>query len=166
MLKLRPFFKTDAQTVLSWLHDEVSFRKWSADNYDHYPIDAGDMNRKYEEASRQSRFIPVMAYDEEGLVGHFLLCFTDEASGAVRLCFVIVDDKRRGKGLGQEMVASAVKYARVELHANSIVLGVFDSNPAAVQCYKSVGFRELPGGRDYFMCGQKWHGFEMIYAGM
>ena len=48
MLRLRPYKSCDAKYIVSWIKDEISFRKWCADRYEHYPITGEDMNQYYE----------------------------------------------------------------------------------------------------------------------
>ena len=47
MLYLRPYKKDDAKTIISWCEDEITFRKWTSDRYESYPISEEDMNYKY-----------------------------------------------------------------------------------------------------------------------
>ena len=65
MIQLRPYEPCDADTIISWIGDEVAFRKWCADRYETYPITADDMNRQYD-AADHDRFFPMTAYDENG----------------------------------------------------------------------------------------------------
>lgn len=54
------------------------------------------------------------AFDETGVVGHLIMRFTDAEKTILRFGFVIVDDMKRGQGLGKEMLLLALKYAFVE----------------------------------------------------
>ena len=45
MLRLRPYKNCDAKTIISWCKDEVSFRKWTADRYETFPITEKDMKK-------------------------------------------------------------------------------------------------------------------------
>ena len=82
-----------------------------------------------------------------------------------RLGFVIVDDSKRGKGLGKTLVSMAVDYAFCKLEATKVSLGVFENNPAAIRCYESVGFHRV--GRQetesYRCLGETWNCIEMEY---
>lgn len=51
----------------------------------------------------------------------------------------------------------AIRYAFDMLKAEKITLGVFENNPSAYYCYKSVGFRENPKKEDmvYEILGEK-----------
>ena len=141
MIQLRPYEPCDADTIISWIGDEVAFRKWCADRYETYPITADDMNRQYD-AADHDRFFPMTAYDENGIVGHLILRYTDEEKQILRFGFIIIDSKRRGRGVGKQMLGSAIRYAFECLGAEKITLGVFENNPSAYRCYRSVGFRE------------------------
>jgi len=162
MLKLRPYKACDAQTILSWCKDEVSFRKWTSDRYDSYPITAEDMNHKYIDLNGdcpdEDNFYAMTAFDESGVMGSIILRYTDEARCVVRLGFVIVDDSKRGRGYGKGMIVLALKYAFELLGAQKVTIGVFDNNAPALHCYRAAGFREVESA-DKITCsilGEEW----------
>lgn len=104
------------------------------------------------------------AFDETGIVGHFTMRFPDDNSfDEIRLGFVIVDDKKRGKGYGKEMLSLAVQYAFDFIKVKKISLGVFENNTAALNCYRSCGFRivELETAESYQCMGETWNCIEM-----
>ena len=103
---------------------------------------------------------PLTAVVEEEIIGHILLRFPSEDKTVIRFGFVIVDDSKRGKGYGKQMLRLAIDYAQQELRAKHITLGVFCDNLSAVECYKSVGFR-ITGMDSYLIDGEEWKGFEM-----
>ena len=115
MLRLRPYKPCDAETILSWIKDEAALRRWSSDRYGPWPVTARDMNEKYLEHNgdcpEPDNFYPMTAYDETGVVGHLILRWTDEGKTVLRLGFIIVDDAKRGRGCGREMVRLAMRYA-------------------------------------------------------
>ena len=145
-MKLRPYKPADAQTILSWVKDEETFRKCVTDRYPHYPISPAEMNEKYfvcnGDCPEPDNFYPMTAWDDTGLLGHMILRFT--APETIRFGFVIVDDSRRGEGIGRQMLGMAVKYAAEFLGAKKLTIGVLDNNPGALRCYLGVGFREVP----------------------
>ena len=81
-MRLRPYKSADADTILSWVRDEETFRRWVTDRYPHYPITPAEMNEKYfvhnGDCPEPDNFYPMTAYDETGLLGHLILRFTDE----------------------------------------------------------------------------------------
>lgn len=158
MLRLRPYKKCDAEYIVKWIKDEVSFRKWCADRYEAYPIEAEDINKHYEEKEYSDAFYPMTAFDESGVVGHLIMRFTDESKKNLRFGFVIVDDSKRGRGYGKEMLMLAAKYAFEILRVERISLGVFENNPQAYGCYKAVGFKDKATKEDFYIpiMGDKW----------
>lgn len=142
MLRLRPYKACDARVITKWFKDEYAFRQWSADRYEMYPVTPDDMNLYYDKDKDNEKIWGMTAFDETGTVGHFTMRFPDESNlEEIRLGFVIVDDKRRGKGYGKEMLSLAVQYAFDFIGASKISLGVFENNKAAINCYLSCGFR-------------------------
>ena len=137
MMTLRPFNINDAKTILSWCKDKYAFRLWSADRYKDYPAQSDDMMKQYE----GDNMFPLTAVVGEEIVGHILLRFPSEDKSVIRFGFVIVDDSKRGKGYGKQMLRLAIDYAQQELGAQKITLGVFCDNLSALKCYHSVGLR-------------------------
>ncbi len=164
MLRLRPYKAYDAQIITKWLKDEFAFRQWSADRYENYPITPEDMNCYYDTDSSNPRIWGMTAFDDTGIVGHFTMRFPNESSyDEIRLGFVIVADKKRGKGYGKEMLALAVRYAFDFVKADKISLGVFENNTAAFACYKSCGFKTVAFAipESYNCMGETWNCIEM-----
>lgn len=161
MLRLRPYKKCDARHIVSWIKDEVSFRKWCADRYESYPIGPEDMNVQYAATDDTDTFFPMTAFDESGVVGHMIMRFTDEEKQELRFGFVIVDDSKRGKGYGREMIGLAMKYAFEILKVQKITIGVFDNNESAYKCYISSGFHETGENSFCSVLGQEWRCLEL-----
>lgn len=163
MLRLRPYKPCDAPAIVSWIGDEIAFRKWCADRFAAYPITAEDLNRHYDAMADSDSFFEMTAFDKSGPVGHLILRFTDEKKTVVRFGFVIVDAKKRGKGYGREMLALAAQYAFCLLKAEKITLGVFENNEPAHRCYLAAGFRDVETreAEYYAVLNQKWKCLEM-----
>ena len=163
MLRLRPYKKCDAKYIVSWIKDEVSFRKWCADRYDSYPINADDMNKHYSGLDELDTFFQMTAIDESGVVGHLIMRFIDEEKKILRFGFVIVDDTKRGKGYGKELLRLAVKYAFEILRVEKITLGVFENNTSAYWCYKAAGFSDVETEEEeyYPIMGEQWKCLEL-----
>ena len=162
-LRLRPYKNCDAKYILSWIHDEISFRKWCADRYKSYPITEEDINKLYSEYIDLDNFYPMTAFDESGIVGHLIMRFVDEEKQILRFGFVIVDDTKRGKGYGKDMLLLALKYAFEILKVKKVMLGVFENNLPAYYCYKSAGFKDVYSENEeyYDISGKKWKCLEM-----
>ncbi len=167
MFRLRPYKAIDAKTIIAWCKDEVSFRRWTSDRYDHFPITEDDMNQKYfaynGDCPDADNFYPMTAFDDSGTVGHLIMRFTDEQRMTLRFGFVIIDDSKRGKGYGKEMLQLALKYAFEILRVEKVTLGVFDNNKAAYHCYKAAGFRDVEMDAEEIceVCGESWRILEL-----
>lgn len=163
MLRLRPYKKCDAEYIIKWIKDEESFRKWSADRYKSYPITADDINKHYEDYSFSDSFYEMTAFDETGVVGHLIMRFTDDEKQELRFGFVIIDDTKRGKGYGKEMLQLSLQYAFDILKVSKVTLGVFKNNKPAYYCYKSVGFQDvaLENPEYYHVLNEDWECLEL-----
>lgn len=162
MLRLRPYKKQDAETIVSWIGDERMFRLWSGNRYNKYPISAEDMNHFYMECEEQGDFYEMTALDETGIVGHFILRLVEENPF---LCFVIIDPKKRGIGYGKEMLSLALRYAFEILRVVKVSLNVFENNKPAFNCYKALGFQETEETSDTCqIMGESWNRLQMEIA--
>lgn len=161
---LREFAKTDAEKILSWISDERTFRLWSADRYGDYPITPDEITKNYIECCKNGGFYPMtLIDDDEKVIGHLILRNPTENKSIIRLGFIIVDNKVRGKGYGKKLLELAIKYAREELEAQEINLGVFKNNEGAYKCYTSIGFKEVGIEHNaYTFNSEPWDCVEMV----
>lgn len=143
-MKLRAYRPEDAAAILFWIQDERAFRLWSADRYDAYPITPEVMNAHYAAMSETGGFFPLTAEEDGAPVGHLILRYPGEDRRIIRFGFVIIDDRKRGCGLGKAMLHLAADHAFRDMGAERITLGVFTDNLPAIRCYRSAGFREIP----------------------
>lgn len=162
-LTLRPYLPSDAATITSWLKSEYLMRQWCADRYERYPVTPEDMNAYHAMYIDGQRSRALTLTDGDDIVGYITLRIPADDSTEQRLGFVIVDDSKRGCGLGKALVSMAVKYAFETLEATKVSLGVFENNPSAIHCYESAGFRRvsLPETENYECLGETWNCIEM-----
>ncbi len=162
-LTLRTYQLSDATVIASWLKSEYLMRQWCADRYERYPVTPEDMNAYHERYIDGQRSRALTMTDGDDIVGYITLRIPADDSTEQRLGFVIVDDSKRGRGLGKALVSMAVKYAFETLGATKVSLGVFENNPSAVHCYESAGFRRvsLPETESYECLGETWNCIEM-----
>lgn len=167
MLRLRPYKACDANIITKWINDEYTFRQWSADRYGKYPITPADMNSYYDRDKHNDRIWGMTAFDDTCAVGHLTMRFPNDRSlDEIRLGFVIVDDKKRGQGLGKEMLSMALQYAFDFIKVRKVSLGVFENNVAAIHCYRSCGFQTVERDmvESYHCMGETWNCIEMEFG--
>ncbi len=151
MLRLRPYKKDDASTILSWCTEEKAFYKWTAGVMGNYPITE-------KEFAFVENIMAFTAFDDDGICGFFTLRNPGPSLDELRMGFVIISPNRRGKGYGKEMINLGFRYAFDVYGAGSVDLAVFDNNPSAKACYKAAGFKEVSkeSGADSIFCGEQW----------
>ena len=120
----RPFNPNDAPIILSWCKDKHAFRLWSADRYKEFPAQPYEMMEQY----MGNHMYPLTAVVDDTVIGHILLRYPSEDKTVIRFGFVIVDDSKRGKGYGKQMLRLAIDHAKHTLGVQKITLGVFDNN--------------------------------------
>ncbi len=162
-LLLRTYKTSDATTIASWIKDEFHLRQWSADIFPHYPVTSDDLNAYYREFIDGKNSVALTLCDDNEIVGYITLRIPADNLSERRFGFVIVDDSKRGQGLGKTLVNMAVNYAFRELGASKVSLGVFENNHAAIHCYMAAGFHSvsMPNPESYECLGETWECIEM-----
>lgn len=140
-MRLRPYQKKDFEVISKWIKEERAHALWCA-NLTPYPLE----KKSFEEllAQGEERFgdSAFVATTEEGCVVGFFCFSVNLSTNEGMFKFVMVDDSRRNKGYGSEMLKLAVKYAFEIAKADAVQLNVFAENPGAKKCYEKVGFQE------------------------
>lgn len=162
-LTLRPYKPSDAAVITSWLKSEYLMRQWCADRYERYPVTPEDMNSYHENYIDGDKLRALTMCDGDNVVGYITLRTPADDSTEQRLGFVIVDDSKRGCGLGKSLVSMTVIYAFETLGATKVSLGVFENNPSAIHCYEAAGFHSVlrPEIEKYECLGETWNCIEM-----
>lgn len=162
-LTLRTYQPSDAALITSWLKSEYLMRQWCADRYERYPVTPEEMNTYHERNIDGQRSLALTMTDSDDIVGYITLRIPADDPTEQRLGFVIVDDSKRGRGLGKTLVSMAIKYAFETLGAMKVSLGVFENNPSAIHCYEASGFhRVLRHDTESYEClGETWNCIEM-----
>lgn len=157
-MKLRPYKKSDARQIASWINDKETFYLWSAGRLGQYPFSGESLNEEYDKHDCDDSYFPMTAFDDKGICGHILIRFTDDEKKIVRFGFVVVDSSRRGQGNGRQMLKLAFKYAFELLKADKVTISVFKRNGQAIKCYNSVGFTQssIENNECYDIYGEKW----------
>lgn len=151
MIRLRPYKESDAEKILSWCADEKSFYQWTAGVIGEYPVTK-------EQFDRLGTLMRFTALDEKEVVGFFTLRNPKETLSEVRFGFVIIDPRRRGQGVGKEMLSLGLEFVRSVYRGKKASLGVFENNMSAYWCYRAAGFRDVTREEReaYEILGETW----------
>lgn len=145
MIELRAFEEADIPRLLGWIPDARFLLQWAGPQYK-FPLDAPQLLNTLAaaEGERPSCFMFKALRKVEGdVVGHIELTKVNYDTGTARLGRVLIGRPEwRSRGLGREMVESALSYAFNRLGFDMITLGVFDFNAQAIACYEALGFTE------------------------
>lgn len=90
--------------------------------------------------TREEGFVIRRNGDDEA-IGYGLLMDKDLYNREAMLAITIGDRENRGKGYGQEAIKLLLKHAFINLNLESLYLGVYEYNAAAIHVYEKVGFK-------------------------
>ncbi|MBR4555062.1 MAG: GNAT family N-acetyltransferase [Ruminococcus sp.] len=162
-MRLIPFIAgRDFDIIKYWITDERTHAFWSGNRIP-YPMERESFEKFFAGLSQQWGDTPFIAADDNGRAVGFLSMALDLASGEMMLKFIVVDPQLRGKGIAQQMLALAVKYAFEIADAGAVQLMVFPENVRAMKCYEKAGFSVRRTDRDAFRFGDElWSRCNMI----
>ena len=147
MIRLRPYKQCDAKHILSWCEDEKTFLLWGGNHFGTFPITEDIINYKYfhenGDCIEEDNFYPMTAFDDDGMVGHFIMRYLHGDHRILRFGWVIVDSAKRGQKYGQRMLKTGLKYAFEILQVDKVTIGVFENNVPAFLCYLACGFSKV-----------------------
>lgn len=108
-------------------------------------------------SKHQSHVFSIVDRATDQPIGRCLLFGVNAVDRCAMLGIAIGAREYRGKGYGAEALNLLLDYAFNLLNLNSIMLGVFAFNEAAIRCYKKVGFKEIGRRRQARVIGGKTH---------
>lgn len=143
MIKLEYFTSEDFDTLLNWIKDKELLLQWAGTQFN-YPLTEKKLEGYIKEANdfeKSSTFIYKAVDTENGrTVGHISLTSINRTNRSARITRVLVNNEDRGKGIAEKMMKALMKIGFNELHLHRMSLGVYDTNAAAIKCYKKCGF--------------------------
>lgn len=155
-MRLRPYRNEDFFYIREWIEDDRTHAMWSVGKL-LFPFTEAELTallREEEKSMDQSMFTAVL---EDGTpAGSFCIRFCPQDNSAY-LCRIVVDGKRRGQGLGSQMLKLAFTYAFLVLQADRVRISVFDCNIPARKTYEKAGLKEEAFlSEDFAYQEEKW----------
>lgn len=164
-MRIRPFIESrDYKALESWIDSERTNAMWCA-NHLPYPLSRERLHALLKENAAELTDGAYVATEDTGEpVGFFCYSISvEENTGFFKL--VIVDKKKRGAGLGEEMLRLALRYAFEITGVASARLNVFAQNTGAKRCYEKVGFwTESVTKNGYTYRGEPWNICHMVIS--
>ena len=161
MIELRPARWDDLCLLPTWITSPEQLRIWAGPSLP-WPLTEPALRAYADQPSDVQLIWTAVTVPHAEPVGHACLLVREGGSQG-RLSRVLVDPARRGEGLGRALVATAVRTAFAATGIDTLTLGVYRHNVAAVRLYESGGFTE--GGRApaaFEVDGERWTAIEMV----
>ena len=149
-MKIRPYIEnTDYLYLEKWVKNERIHAMWCA-NLIQYHITKDKFHAFLKKNAINYSDCAFTAIDDnEEPIGFF--CYSvDSNDNSGFFKFVVIDNKKRGKGYGKGMLRLAMQYAFDKTGVKTVKLNVFNENIMAKRCYENVGFVELNVDKDVF----------------
>lgn len=158
MIRLDPFSEADFGRLISWVDNKELLITIAGLDFT-FPLTA-DQLLTY--LSQQDSH-PFNIVDEltGKTIGHAEILVKQEC--LCKIDKLLIGDKAiRGRGIGQAVINSLLRYSFVNLKASLVELNVFDWNTAGIKCYTKCGFVKTPDSdRVFEFDGKHWTAFNM-----
>ncbi len=142
MLRLRPYKKTDASKVVSWITSEEIFNEWSLGEMGPYPASMEAFDAYSAAKADDDSFFQMIATDDGTPVGYLTLSIPSGDMKTVHLASFILDPELYGHGYGYSMVTLALVFSFDVMKAEKVKLAVFPENEFAHRSYTGMGFTD------------------------
>jgi len=156
-MRIRPYIHNkDYEYIASWIDCEKTHALWCA-NLLPYPVTPEAFQNFLEKCSTDWNDSAYVATTNAGQVIGFFCYSLNLENNTGFMKFIIIDEARRGKGYGKEMLNLALQYAFQITGAAAVQLNVFNENISAKRCYEKVGFIEECVEENVFAYGdERW----------
>ena len=145
----------DFDVIKDWITDRRSHALWCADRVS-FPLRRDEFDRLLTDEYERFGNKAYISVNGGRTVGFFCISRSGGSSEAM-LKFIMVAPDERGRGIGTEMLKTAVFHAFGVLGADTVELCVFSANAAARRCYGKAGFEEIHTDPAAFVFGEeKW----------
>lgn len=137
-MKAVTFIESDYDQLIDWIESEQVLHQWGSPSLNFPPnkeqLIKVNKSKKDKRLSYKGTFKgETVAYGEIGCI--------DEVNCSGRLCRILIDNKRRGEGLGILWIKTLLETGFTELKLNRMELNVYDQNKRAIKCYKQAGLQ-------------------------
>jgi len=93
--------------------------------------------------------------DNDSIIGDVGINFIDAYNRSGMLGIIIYGDENRGKGFGKEAIKLILKHAFIDINLESIYLGTWEYNKAALHLYEKIGFKIIGRKRNSRIVGNR-----------
>ncbi len=151
---LSPCSAEDAEQWAAWDNDLEVALPLGDEAYTLMPLEK-EADILAEVIRQQQQVFSIVVRETDALIGRGMLFSLDWANRSAMLGLMIGEKEYWNQGFGQEASRLLLDYAFNLLNLNSVMLGVFDFNPRAIQAYHRVGFREIGRRRQARIIGSR-----------
>lgn len=153
---LRPFTAGDIDQLIAWVPSAEFLLQFAGPRFQ-YPLTRAQLETFIERsAGEEPLHLPFTAVDgaDGQAIGHIQMVSIDRQNRSLTIGRVLIGPAElRGRGLGRQMLAAALRIAFEELAMHRVDLSVFDFNKPAIACYERLGFRREGVLRDHRRVG-------------
>lgn len=122
------------------------------------PVTIEGLRKEYDSMiEKESNAFSIVENESELSIGRCIILDINHINRSAKLEIFIGDKEFWNKGYGKEALTLLLDYAFNLINLNSIVLLVFSFNQRAINCYKSVGFKEIGKRRQARLISGKYY---------
>ncbi|MDA8425514.1 MAG: GNAT family protein [Treponema sp.] len=149
---LSPLGLDDVERVMVFMNDE-DVRVLARSRRD--ALNEATTKDMIERIQKQDEGFMICRNDDDRKIGYALIMDQDRYNREASIALVIGERDQRGKGFGGEALRLLLKHGFVNLNLESMYLGVYEYNTAAIGLYEKTGFKPVGRRRNAKIFGNR-----------
>ncbi|NBI27975.1 GNAT family N-acetyltransferase [Chengkuizengella marina] len=168
-IKLELLNESDFSKIVEWVNAYNSdfMVQWAGLTYK-FPLSMEQITEHYIRGintKEGSAYVyKIIDVESSHYIGSVQLARFDEVKKEAVIGRFIIDEKYRGKGVGQAALHKLASLGFEQFNLNGLKLNVFNINKGAMKCYERVGFKQILVNPKFYQSstGEWWDQIQML----
>ena len=160
MIALQDFsINKDLKRLIEWVDSPRLNIVWASNSFT-FPLKESQLKNHFLSAIENGIIaLKIKELNSSKVIGH---CELEVDTESVKICRLLIAEKYRGKGYGQETIKKLIEYIKTSQKPSTIFLTVFSFNPA-INLYKRMGFEKTLIEKNFIQYEEeKWDRVTMV----
>ncbi len=161
MLRLRPYKKSDLNTVSSWFKPCNDVFWGQIEGMDKTPASEDEFDEFCQAVAEDESRYQMVVSDDGDIIGHYVFCCPKNESGFLYIEYIVFDPDRTGHGYGIGAIGLILKYAFEIQKVRKVITNIPKAGITVIKLLRAAGFAETGNVSRHILNGRKTDCIEM-----
>lgn len=160
MIALQDFkIVEDLKRLINWVDSPRLNIVWASDSFA-FPLEETQLRKHFLTAIENGIIaLKIKELNSSKVIGH---CELEVEVKSVKICRLLIAEKYRGQGYGEETIEKLLEYIKTNQKPNTIFLTVFSFNQA-IKLYERMGFEKTRVEKNFIQFeNEEWDRVTMV----